>query len=332
MNDMFKPLPPLAFGEGRATVFHDLEEYRQGLARVVPRLRSFDSIGPEPFHFKAFGVSLGSTHLLASANTPLRGHIPAPASAVVLLMLSGTSSVIVEGERYVCEPGTLLYIPEIDRFGETGTRSLLTIAVQRQHLLDAYEAVSGGPPGPSAAAVLSRALIVPPSRTPMPVFENILLIGRIIDLSLGNERALQLLALDDVLHRLIAIAIWPSLLEESGRTLAGADGKISMIEDYIRANLGSPIENSTLARDAGISTRLLHQMFMKKHGVSPAQWIRDLRLDQARTLLLDAPPDLRIRYIAGHCGFARLGPFTAHYRRRFGETPAETRERILRGV
>lgn len=300
---------------------------------MAPRLKRFDAVGPEPFQFKACGVSVGRAELVASANTPLMGQVGAPPTAMVQILVAGSSSFLVDGEHYHCQRGTLFYIPEIDRFGETGTRSLLSIAIQRQHMLDAYEAMCGAPAPPEAAVVLSRTLIVPPSRMSTPIIEKILMIARIVDLSLGNETALNLLALDDVLHRLIAMALWPQLSEAPipRPDPATAGRHLSVMESYVHANLGSPIEISGLAREAGISTRLAHQLFLKKHGVSPAQWIKDMRLDHARALLLDAGTELRIRYIAAECGFAKQALFTAHYRRRFGETPAATRERALSG-
>lgn len=334
MHARLKPLPELAFGEQTASVCQDLESYRQQLSRAVPGLKTLDARGGEPFQFKASTAVINGTTIIASANSAIGGHIGTTPMPVVQLILSGTSVFTFEGRTYRCPSGSIVYIPEYERDGECDARSLLTLSIDRLRLLDAYEAIAGKLPDAAVAAELSRFILIPPSDTSARILDKILAISRVIDLSLENQRALNILALDDVLHRLVALAIWPMLWTEpqqNGYSAANVQ-RLRAMEEYIRQHLNEPLQITALARHVGISARLVHQLFMKEHGVTPTQWIRNLRLDHARALLMDRHSALRVRHIAAQCGFAKPGLFSASYRQRFGETPVETRNRFLRGV
>ena len=334
MHERPNPLPELAFGERDATVCEDLDIYRAQLVRVVPGLRSLDAMAGEPFQFKASTVIMNGMAVMASAHTATGGHIAASSSPVVQLVLSGTNIFTVDGNIHHCGPGSIIYIPEFERRIEGRTRSLLTLVVDRLRLLDAYEAIAGTLPDAVVAADLSRFLLIPPSDKSLRIFEKIRAVTRVIDISLDNQHVLNVLGLEDVLHRLVALAIWPALWSEprqSGASAANAQ-RLRSMEEYILSRLNEPIQITALARHAGISARLVHQLFMKEHGVTPTQWIRNLRLDHARMLLMDRHSPLRVRHIAAQCGFAKPGLFSASYRQRFGETPVETRNRFLRGL
>ena len=56
------------------------------------------------------------------------------------------------------------------------------------------------------------------------------------------------------------------------------------------------------------------------------RYLRNLRLDRARQMLMDAP-DMGVTRVALDCGFGHLGKFAAAYRARFGEAPSETARR-----
>jgi transcriptional regulator GlxA family with amidase domain len=67
--------------------------------------------------------------------------------------------------------------------------------------------------------------------------------------------------------------------------------------------------------------------FLKRIGVSPTRWIRDMRLDLARQRLESAEADASVAAIATGCGFARLSTFSKEYAARFGESPSKALER-----
>ena len=97
--------------------------------------------------------------------------------------------------------------------------------------------------------------------------------------------------------------------------------------DYMRANLGEKITLACLADACSAPERTLLRQFKKFVGLSPLACLRRLRLNAARSKLLEATNN-SIADVATHCGFSNLGRFATEYRRLFGETPSSTRQRI----
>lgn len=102
---------------------------------------------------------------------------------------------------------------------------------------------------------------------------------------------------------------------------------IRRVEEYLREHVGEPVCADQLAMIAGVSLRSLYAGFRDHCGVSPLQYLRNLRLDRARQALLDEP-DSNIACVALRWGFGHLGRFSADYRKRFGESPSQSVRRL----
>jgi len=80
-----------------------------------------------------------------------------------------------------------------------------------------------------------------------------------------------------------------------------------------------------MARVAGVSIRSLQDGFRKYVGMSPTDYLRDVRLNRVREDLLSARAmNTSIADIAFSWGFTHLGRFAKSYHERFGELPSET--------
>lgn len=106
--------------------------------------------------------------------------------------------------------------------------------------------------------------------------------------------------------------------QESGRT------SVSLLEDYIQANWRRPIGAEEIAEACGVSVRSVFARFKRHRGVSPLTYLREVRLEHARRMLLQAEAGASVINIALACGFASLGHFAQRYRERFGELPSAT--------
>ena len=96
-------------------------------------------------------------------------------------------------------------------------------------------------------------------------------------------------------------------------------------EQYLCANLESPVTRDRVADIAGVSIRTLSRAFMKRHGVGPITFLRQRRLEAAyRDLLGSKAEDTSVTDVAMRYGFAHLGKFSIVYRRTFGESPSTT--------
>lgn len=98
---------------------------------------------------------------------------------------------------------------------------------------------------------------------------------------------------------------------------------VRRVQDYLREHASEPINADQLALIAGVSLRSLYAGFHDYCGVSPLQYLRNLRLDGARQSLLNEP-DSHIASVAMRWGFGHLGRFSIEYKQRFGESPSQS--------
>ena len=107
-----------------------------------------------------------------------------------------------------------------------------------------------------------------------------------------------------------------------------APAHVKRVEQHIHAHAEQAITIEELARVSQTSVRSLFAGFKQYRGISPMKYLRDVRLDKARSALLDALPSTSVTEVANRWGFVQLGRFAAAYQQRFGELPSET----LRGM
>lgn len=102
-------------------------------------------------------------------------------------------------------------------------------------------------------------------------------------------------------------------------------------EDFIRAHIREDIPIIRLCKEIGISRRQLEYAFRAAFALSPLEFIRAVRLNEARRLLTARGPDgLSVTRIAMEVGITHLGRFAASYRMLFGESPKDTLQRARR--
>lgn len=99
---------------------------------------------------------------------------------------------------------------------------------------------------------------------------------------------------------------------------------IHLAEEYIRSLPHHAVSLAELARVSGVSGRSLQLGFQKYRGYSPIQFSRQIRLESARRMLLNASPGTTVLEIAMDCGFAHISRFAASYQRQFHESPSTT--------
>jgi transcriptional regulator GlxA family with amidase domain len=87
----------------------------------------------------------------------------------------------------------------------------------------------------------------------------------------------------------------------------------------MEANLEEPVSRTQLARIAGLSARQIERLFEKYLGARPMHYYQSLRLNRARTLLLQT--GLSILEVGLACGFKSASHFSKSYREAFGRSP-----------
>ncbi|WP_288593386.1 AraC family transcriptional regulator [uncultured Victivallis sp.] len=98
--------------------------------------------------------------------------------------------------------------------------------------------------------------------------------------------------------------------------------------DYMSGNLGHPIQISDVAKEASVSQSHLNLLFRIHLGVSPRQYLINIRMNLARRLLLN--PYTHIGEVAQQCGFANLYYFTRSFTRMHHVSPGVYRRNPAR--
>ena len=100
---------------------------------------------------------------------------------------------------------------------------------------------------------------------------------------------------------------------------------IALAEDYLFANLTSPVSRARLAEVAGISIRSLSRALVKRHGVGPMKFLKERRMEAVRMELINARPEnIKVSDAALRYGFTELGKFSQLYKSIYNEKPSET--------
>ena len=115
------------------------------------------------------------------------------------------------------------------------------------------------------------------------------------------------------------------LLEISGM-LPNATEPAQKILKIIEERYPVNISISELCSRYGISSASLWRFFKKEFGVSPMEYLTDLRLKKGLEILRNT--DLSIRTIARNCGIHDASNFCSLFKKKYGSTPAVFRNHL----
>ncbi len=101
---------------------------------------------------------------------------------------------------------------------------------------------------------------------------------------------------------------------------------VSAAIDYMKNHLDESISVSVLADAVCMSESAFAHLFKQGAGVSPYQFLKQLRLERARDLLLD--DHMSVSEAAGQVGYTSLSHFISEFKRYFGETPRAYLQRL----
>ena len=166
-----------------------------------------------------------------------------------------------------------------------------------------------------------RALSV--SRLDADLLNAVLRLVRLVDAPKDYAVISPLIA-REVVYRL-------SLGEQSGRLrlIAAAGGRVPGIAKaigFLRENFNKPIHMPGLARQLGMSISGFHHHFKAVTAMSPLQFQKQLRMQEARRLLLAGDVDAST---AGYrVGYDDRSHFSRVYKKAFGEPPMRDVERL----
>jgi transcriptional regulator GlxA family with amidase domain len=105
-----------------------------------------------------------------------------------------------------------------------------------------------------------------------------------------------------------------------------ATSRFDDIVQWVRGNLSEDLTVEAIAERANLSPRHFTRKFLASFGITPADFVEELRLDEARWLLVNAGDS--IDKVADDVGYASDDTFRRAFERRFGVVPTEYRKRF----
>lgn len=93
----------------------------------------------------------------------------------------------------------------------------------------------------------------------------------------------------------------------------------------MRERLSNPnLSNADLAKEAKLSEVYFRKLFKLSYGISPKQYLQQLRIEKAKNLLQNG--NLPIIKVAKQCGYSSVYHFSKNFKEKVGHTPAEYRK------
>ena len=243
----------------------------------------------------------------------------------VYVVVQGRKQVTVGDETYVYDPSQYLAVsvelPAVGNVVEASPEKpylCLTLSVDAREL--AALIVETGAQAPRDDHD-GRALYV--SRLRPPLLDGFLRLVRLLDTP-KDVAVLAPLILRELHYRLLQS-------EQFGR-LAGmaiGDGRLRRVSGaiaWIKEHFAEPMEVEALAKRVNMSPSALHAHFKAVAAMSPIQYQKRLRLEEARRLLLSGAASAEA--VAYQVGYASPSQFSREYVRLFGQPPRRDAERL----
>jgi AraC-like DNA-binding protein len=244
------------------------------------------------------------------------------------IIVQGSKELLLGNERYRYDASRYLLVsaglPVVGRILE-GTKERPYLAVR-----------IGLDPALVTAVLMETGLLAPRTRRAIKamavsgldadLLDSVVRLVRLVDAP-RDYTALAPLAIREIVYRL-------ALGEQGGRLSqialsAGRTHRIAKAIELVRKSYDKPLRIPSLARQLGMSTSGLHHHFKAVTAMSPLQFQKQLRLQEARRLLVVGDFDAAT---AGYrVGYDDASQFSREYKRFFGEPPIRDVER-LRGT
>ncbi|WP_027056772.1 AraC family transcriptional regulator [Mesorhizobium erdmanii] len=144
------------------------------------------------------------------------------------------------------------------------------------------------------------------------------------------DRPAEIPVLAPMLEREIAFRLLQGPQGAKLRELARADGRLAQIRRataWIRSHCNEPVDVTELAALAHMSNASFHRHFKAATAMSPIQYQKQVRLLEARHLLIAEPGNAT--RVAFAVGYESASQFSREYARHFGLPPARDAARLL---
>jgi AraC-like DNA-binding protein len=133
----------------------------------------------------------------------------------------------------------------------------------------------------------------------------------------ADRRVLAPLYLQELVYRVLQREQYARLLALAAAE--SASNPVSAVLEYVRAHMSEPLTVADMADLVSLSPSAFAHLFRDVTGRSPYQFVKEMRLDRARELLVDG--NFTVARISKEVGYASVSHFISEFRGRFGVTP-----------
>ena len=259
----------------------------------------------------------GMLLISAEAVTPAQQIVYEPMLCVIL---EGAKQTTLGARSYVYRGGDYMVVSaDLPVSGQVLDAPYAAIGIPLNPVVIADLMLETG--GAVEDAAPGHALVV--SRMDAPLIDAV---GRLIDLL---DRPQDVAVMAPMIRREI---LWRLLAGEHGdmvRQIGAGDGRLGRVQRVIRRlreHYAEPIRIEALAELAGMSETSLHRHFKAVTSMSPLQFQKQVRLQEARNRLLSDGRD--IAGVGFAVGYDSPSQFSREYSRQFGQPPGRDLERL----
>jgi AraC-like DNA-binding protein len=241
------------------------------------------------------------------------------------VVVQGRKRALLGDEVYVYDPLNYLVVsmtlPMVGQIVEASARHpYLCLRIDIDPALISALLVQLGPSAPTRPSG-DRALFL--ARTSAPLLDAVLRLVRLLDTP-DEAAVLAPLALREIHYRVLMGELGQRL-----RELCEVDGpsqRIARAIELLKTRYAEPVRIEDLAAVAHMSASSLHQRFKATTAMSPLQFQKQLRLQEARRLML--MDGLEAASASHRVGYESPSQFSREYRRLFGAPPKREIEAI----
>ena len=133
----------------------------------------------------------------------------------------------------------------------------------------------------------------------------------------ADRRVLAPLYLQEMVYRVLQREQYARLLALAAAE--AASNPVSAVLEYVREHMSEPLTVADMADLVNLSPSAFAHLFRDVTGRSPYQFLKEMRLDRARELLVDG--NFTVARISKEVGYASVSHFISEFRGRFGVTP-----------
>jgi AraC-like DNA-binding protein len=240
------------------------------------------------------------------------------------IVAQGRKAVTVDGKRYEYDPFNYLVLSSNLHF-----QAQILKATQQVPFLSFVLQIDPALVRKVSTDMLDkRATMFPPIRLEAPVEKCVVsaldseLMAAVVRFlrSLGtgaDRRVLAPICVQEMVFRVLQREQFARLLSIASQQAAG--NPVAGALAFLRAHFAEPITVADMAEQVSLSPSAFSHLFREVAGCSPYQYLKEMRLDRARELLVEGR--LSVTEISRTVGYTSASHFIKEFRARFGTTP-----------